>query len=663
MTNSIFNHLTSLRASKAYQVESYLSQVRRHVQTMADDPSVIAAMRSFREGHRDLGQVALTDKQSQDLLSFYRLEFLPQLASSIGGTPLPESNLPSKATARYLQYRYIAANQHPVGKKKALDSCGDESTYDAAHRQYHPLFREWIDRFGYYDLLLVDLQSGDVVYSVAKEVDFGSSLVQGPLSESNLSELLHALRKSPDRGIVKIVDYEAYRPSYMAPAAFIASPIVHGGETIGMLTLQLPIDEIDRVMTGNRSWRSDGLGETGEAYLVGRDHKMRSVSRFFVESPKEYFASLRSLGVSERELDRIRRFGTSILEQQVRSPASERALAGQHGTDVIRDYRGIQVLSSYMPIRVDGLDWVILVEMDLAEAFAPIYTFQNKVLIAASILILCIAILALIITNWFLRPLQTIIAQIASINNSQLTQIPNYGNNEYGLLSSSINSLIDHARSQTAEVAKKNAENESLLRSILPAAAMRRLRAGERDVSVTYSQVSVLHAQLVGLDTLFVGRPTEASIALLSELVSALDDAAERCQVEKLRTSGPYYVAVSGLAAARLDQAQLVFDFAQELARIVAAFASQHRLSIGVKLGLHSGPLVGGVIGRKQLNFDLFGDTMNLVAGLQERAPLGHIYLSDKVYEGIRHPESCTALSPQQICNREIAVWSYRVPS
>lgn len=661
LTHSIFNHLTSLRASKAYQVESYLSQVRRHVQTMAEDPSVVAAMRSFRDAHRDLGQVALTDKQSQDLLSFYRVEFLPQLASSIGGTPLPESNLPGKASARYLQYRYIAANQNPVGKKKALDACGDETAYDAAHRLYHPLFRALIDRFGYYDLLLVDLQSGDVVYSVAKEVDFGSSLVHGPLSESNLSELLHSLRKSPDRGIVKVVDYEAYRPSYMAPAAFIGSPIVYGNETIGMLTLQLPIDEIDRVMTGNRSWRSDGLGDTGEAYLVGRDHKMRSVSRFFVESPNEYFASLRSLGVSERELDRIRRFGTSILEQQVRSPASERALAGQHGTDVIRDYRGIQVLSSYMPIHVDGLDWVILVEMDLAEAFAPIYTFQNKVLIAASVLIMCIAILALIITSWFLRPLQTIISQITSINNSELARIPNYGNNEYGLLSSSINSLIDHARAQTAEVAKKHAENESLLRSILPAAVMRRLRAGERDVSVTYSQISVLHAQLVGLDALFVGRPTELSIALLSELVSALDDAAERCQVEKLRTSGPYYVAVSGLTAARLDQAQLVFDFAQELTRIVHAFASQHRLTLAVKLGLHSGPLVGGVIGRKQLNFDLFGDTLNIVAALQERAPSGFIYLSDKIYEGIRQTESCTALSPQQICNREISIWSYRL--
>lgn len=658
LTRSIFNHLTSLRASKAYQIESYLTQVRRHVQSLAEDPAVVLAMRSFRDAHRELGQAALSKEQERDLLSFYRHQFLPQLASSLEGTPLAENNLPASRVGQYLQYHYIVSNPHAVGKKKLLDSASDSSTYAQVHNQYHPLFRSWIDRFGYYDMLLIDLKSGDILYSVDKEVDFANSLVHGPLSESNLSNLLRAVRKSPDRGMVKIVDYEAYRPSYMAPAAFIGSLIFHENEAIGVLALQLPIDEIDRVMTGNRSWRSDGLGDSGEAYLVGPDYKMRSLSRFFVESPKEYFASLRSLGVHEREVDRIRRFGTTILEQQVRSPASERALAGQSGTDVIRDYRGISVLSSYMPLRIEGLDWVVLVEIDLAEAFAPVYAFQHRVLVAASVLILLIAISALIMTSWFLRPLQTIIGHISTIKGRELERIPQQGSDEYGLLSSSINSLIDSARATAAEIGRKNEENEALLRSILPSVVVRRLRAGERDIAVSYSQVSVMHCQVLGIEALLQRGTAEAGIALLSELVSVLDDAAERCQVEKLRTSGPLYVAVCGLTAARLDQGQRIFDFALELARIVRAFASQHRFELTVKVGLHIGPLLGGVLGRKQLNFDLFGDTLHISEALQNHCPPGFIYLSREIYQSLRSNESITEREPCTVRQQTIQVFA-----
>lgn len=658
LTRSIFNHLTSLRASKAYQIESYLHHVRRHIQSLAEDPSVIAAMRSFRDAHRELGQATLDRTQQETLLGFYRQHFLPQLASNIEGTPLAENNLPSSRVAQYLQYHYIAANSHPVGKKKLLDYATDSTSYTQAHQQYHPLFRGWIDRFGYYDMLLIDLQRGDILYSVDKEVDFGSSLVNGPLSESNLSALLRAVRKAPDRGMVAIVDYEAYRPSYMAPAAFIGSPIFDGNEAIGVLVLQLPIDEIDRVMTGNRGWRSDGLGNTGEAYLVGRDYKMRSQSRFFVESPKEFFASLRALGVHEREIERIRRFGTTILEQQVRSPGSERALSGQSGTDVIRDYRGIPVLSSYMPLRIEGLDWVILVEIDLAEAFTPIYSFQHRVLVAASVLILLIAISALIMTNWFLRPLQTVISHITNINDNQLERIPNQGNNEYGLLSNSINSLIDKTRTKTAEIEQKHQENEALLRSILPAAVVRRLRAGERDIAVSYSQVSVLHCQMTGVETLLTRGQPEEGIARLSELVAALDDAAERCHVEKLRTSGPNYVAVSGLNSARLDHAQRILEFAGELARIVHAFASQQRAQLAVKVGLHAGPLLGGVLGRKQLNFDLFGDTLHIAEQLQSSCPAGSFYLSQAIYQSVGSHESMTEQAPITFRQQTLRVYS-----
>lgn len=130
-------------------------------------------------------------------------------------------------------------------------------------------------------------------------------------------------------------------------------------------------------MTSSRNWESDGLGKSGETYLVGRDFLMRSLSRFLVEDPTKYAETLRSLGMDAAAINRIKQYDTSILQQPVRTEAATAALTGKAGTQIINDYRNIPVLSSYAPLRLEGLDWVILSEMDLAEAYAPIYLFER----------------------------------------------------------------------------------------------------------------------------------------------------------------------------------------------------------------------------------------------------------------------------------------------
>ena len=153
---------------------------------------------------------------------------------------------------------------------------------------------------------------------------------------------------------------------------------------MGVLAIQVPVDEINNVMTGNRKWESDGLGKSGETYLVGQDYLMRSVSRFLIETPEEYINTLVTLGVNKETIARIRQYKTSILAQVVRTPAVEESLMGKQGLQLIRDYRDIPVLSSYAPLQIEGLKWVILSEIDLAEAYAPIYDFERQLLISST---------------------------------------------------------------------------------------------------------------------------------------------------------------------------------------------------------------------------------------------------------------------------------------
>src|SRR5262249_49946061 len=160
-----------------------------------------------------------------------------------------------------------------------------------------------------------------------KATEFATSLRTGPYAETNLGELIRRTRKSKDPGDFHSVGFEHYRPKLARPAAFVASPIGDGPHIIGILVFQLPVDEINRVLTGNMGWERDGLGQTGEVYLVRTDHLMLSMSRFFYQDPESYFASLLEAGYPVSEVDRIRRAGTTILVQEDRSPTIAEALA------------------------------------------------------------------------------------------------------------------------------------------------------------------------------------------------------------------------------------------------------------------------------------------------------------------------------------------------
>ena len=169
-------------------------------------------------------------------------------------------------------------------------------------------------------MFLID-PDGSIVYTVYKETDFGTSLVVGAYNESNFARLFSSVRRAKEKNYARIIDLESYAPSYGAPAAFIAAPIYSQDKFMGVLAIQVPVDEINNVMTGNLKWESDGLGKSGETYLVGQDYLMRSVSRFLIETPEEYINTLVTLGVNKETIARIRQYKTSILAQVVRTPA------------------------------------------------------------------------------------------------------------------------------------------------------------------------------------------------------------------------------------------------------------------------------------------------------------------------------------------------------
>ncbi len=247
------------------------------------------------------------------------------------------------------QYHYIRANNNPLGSKHLLDHARDKSQYSTSHAKYHPIIRSYLEKFGYYDIFLADLETGDIIYSVFKELDYTVSLKDGSISQTNFAKAFRLAAQANEKDAVIAVDFAQYWPSYMAPAGFVASPIFDGDKKVGVALFQFPINNLNTIMTERA-----GLGKTGETYLIGKDLLMRSDS--FLDP--ENHNVLSSFKNPEKG--------------KVDTEAGRLAVSGQTAAKVILDYNGNPVLSAFSPIRVMGLEWAVLAEIDVAEAFSPV---------------------------------------------------------------------------------------------------------------------------------------------------------------------------------------------------------------------------------------------------------------------------------------------------
>ncbi|MDJ0578252.1 MAG: mechanosensitive ion channel [Xenococcaceae cyanobacterium MO_234.B1] len=443
LKNSIFNQLISLKESKAYQIETYFQNIRAHIEVMSESPSVVNTMKELKQAYQELEEQPIQSQWNEKLKRYYEQEFLLKLAENVEEKPLLFSYMPSSSASRYLQYHYIANSPNPIEKKNFRQNPLDGSKYSSLHQQIQSIYRNFIVKFGYHNLFLVDTDTGNIVYTVKKEVDFATNLYEGSHSRSNLAEVVRAVQKGNAPGVVAITDFEPYHPSYAAPAAFIASSIFDGADLIGVLVFQISIDEINRVMTGDGNWQRDGLGKSGETYLVGSDYAMRSNSRFLVENKEDYLKMIETKKVSAKELDQIEKFNTSILYQKVNTTPVQKALAGETGTDIAKDYRGVITLSAYRPLDISELDWAIIAQIDRDEAFAPIRAFQHRVLFSTVIIVLLVTAIATIYSHYFVRPIHSLIDGFRKVGKGQTDVVVNVkAKDEFRELSNSFNEKV-----------------------------------------------------------------------------------------------------------------------------------------------------------------------------------------------------------------------------
>jgi class 3 adenylate cyclase len=617
LTNAVQNHLQSVRHSKTSGLRTFLEALRDQGISLSDGKLVAEAMVNFKQAYRSLADEQLSAEQEEALRSYYAKHFLPKLQDNLGGTPQPEQYIPAEPIQRYLQYHYIAATHGSVDPQQPAEASLDDSLYSLAHAAVHERFDRLAKMFGYEDILLIDDDTLEIVYSRCKRPDFATSLRTGPYATTNLAKAAEALTRTSDRDAFKIVDTELYRPDLGRPVGFVLSPLFNGTEMAGILALEFPIDRIVEILTGHFQWEREGMGKTGECYVVGPDFTMRSRSRFMFENPQAFVQALRTSSVTASVVDQIERQQTVLNQLPVKTFSTEQAMLGHEGLTMMNDYRGVPVLSSYGPLDLDSLRWAVVAEMDVSEAFQPIYDYARKALLATTALALVTTLLALV-SSWLLvRPLKQLAAAARRIGAGEsAVSVDLQTRDEFGELAGVFNEMSASLRRQRAELEDRAQENQELLLNILPASAIEQRRDGDEKATRRFADVTVLVAEFSHVDELGGHGDDSRGISLLGDLVAACDEAAEKCGVEKVRAVGSIYLAVCGLSVSRPDHAARVMLFARELTQIVTAFDREHAAPITLSVGINSGPVVGGVVGRHKFLYDLWGDTVAIASRL-----------------------------------------------
>ncbi|MDG3003613.1 adenylate/guanylate cyclase domain-containing protein [Paludisphaera mucosa] len=660
---AVRNQLAGVCRIKTTLVVDRLQQIRGQVISLSADETFVTAMKSYIAGFDDLNDSPIPPEWDDKLTAFYRDDFLPLLKSSLDADPVLENYVPRIVASRYLQYQYLARNPSPYRLKHKLDSSGDGSPYDAAHKRFHPYFRLIRENLGFDDVVLIDSKSGEVVYSEQKSVEFATNLLTGPYANSNLGELFRAIQKGMDRDDFRLVDFQRYRPNGNLPTSFIGSPIFDDNKMIGVLVLKFPIDQFSRILTGDEGWRREGLGSTGEAYLVGADHYMRSRSREIWEIQavetsgpdgkplpvaevakrreaglERFLDKLRDAGTTEQGIAMIRRSGTSVLSLRVESEAARLGTSGITGTVSQRDYRGVPTLASFTPIELPGLiggeknRWAVVAKMDMDEALEPVRRFQRWLITTAVAIVLVVSLLALMFSRIFTRPLRQLTRGARRVSEGQVdVKVKVRSRDEFHELAEAFNRMTSNLKAKNELIDQKVRENEELLLNILPSSAVKRRKEGEKQFSENFADVTVLFARMHGLSETLDGKPADETLGLLNELVIAFDEAAEKHGVEKVKTVGESYMAVCGLSVQRPDHTNRVVEFAKDMLRIVRRFNKDRLPGLTLSIAVNSGPVVGGVVGMNKFIYDLWGDTVVIAQGLIAKGDANSIQVTRDV--------------------------------
>ncbi|MFT6291663.1 MAG: class 3 adenylate cyclase [Ilumatobacter sp.] len=629
INESVESQLASVRDTRVQALEIGAERLQARVSALALNPSVADALTELSTTYAELNE-DITSEQINDLTTIYDTEALPPFVAA--GVNIDAAGLvPGTVAGRYLQHQYISENPNDPDERDQLDDPGDGSDYSQAHAIHHPVLRSLMVNAGMNDLLLVEVETGEIVYSTKKLIDLGTNGLDGPYADSGLGEVIEKLA-TVAVGDTVISDTFFYIPTSGEPVFFLASVVRSGSNVIGAVVTEVPVSALTGLMTAQQDWRRLGLGDTGESYIVGADQTLRSDTRAWLQDPDDYLSRHLKQYDDPDATTLIEIVGSPVLVQQVDNDAVTEGLDGNQFTGTIENYLGTSTLSASGPAAVDGVNWAVVVEIDQAEADAALDSLLRRFLLVLALLLPSIAVLGIFLARTLTKPADELVRSAARIADGDLdTEIPDLGQNELGDLGRQLKGVARQLEAQEKAILDEERHINDMLGALLPARLVDRVRGGESSIGDVFDTATVVS---ITIDDVPSAAATDNDLAL--EMADRLNEESlvlmERHGVERIQRSSGSQLYLTGLSQddGRVADAA---EFALAAMRLVTDVGAEYGHHVTVRAGMSSGDVATGVLGTNQLSFGVWGDPTGKAMTLASLALPGQVLADNSVVE------------------------------
>jgi len=354
----------------------------------------------------------------------------------------------------------------------------------------------------------------------------------------------------------------------------------------------------------------------------------------------------------------LRRFSQGYIEQLLKRQQIE---ARFHSIQLLTPEHPLQkIIGALRPSRPT---WVIPQNEQTVSGFSlirdiyqkPIFLLevykareiylQGKHLISNALYIIAVLgcffliVTLLSLRHWVLSPLFVLLKDVQIITRSGdiKNRVRELGADELGILSHEINTMLtslDTAlNKERCNLMAEKERSDELLNNILPRVIANRMRLGELMIAEHFGEVTVLFSDIVGFTKLSARTEPHELVKLLNMIFSEYDVIADKYRLEKIKTIGDAYMVVSGVPLAQIDHARRIALMALEMRDKLLELNHIFQLDIAVRIGIATGEVIAGIIGKRKFSYDLWGDTVNIAARMESHGIEGKIQCTEYFYQ------------------------------
>lgn len=436
-TQQTFEKLTSIRNSKTQELSDYFHRLQDLAVLISHAKTTIEAFEEFDAAYKEIQNNNSVDNRIiSDMKSFRDDFYYRRYTDTIGDMAIERekflSYLPSNREAIIIQAAF-----HNI-KFRNLQVFRN---YQEALIRYDKGISDFVNYSDFNGLLLINSETGNIIYSANKFSEMGGNLLSDSLAMTNLASAFRELRFAKETE-VKLIRFQEYFPTNLLPKAFMLCPVFKDNRNIAVVALRIPIDQVNNILTFNRKWEDNGMGKTGEVYIVGGKNMLRSESRFYLQDPDGFIATMQNLGYPEEDLKKVRNSKSTLLNIKITTEAVNAANNGETGIRILTDYRDREVLSAFMPLDLLGLRYAVIAEIDTEEAFENIAILKQFMILSFIAVLFSMIIIASMLAGLVTRPINKLTQAARELSNGNFqTLIRIKSHDEIGVLADSFHTM------------------------------------------------------------------------------------------------------------------------------------------------------------------------------------------------------------------------------